>query len=82
MEADKAKEEQLAKVWENEILGDWNNLKSTARVRDLWTQGVPTRIRSIVWYRAIGNKSVITKDLYGIMAERGRKLSELLKKHQ
>ena len=75
------KEERLAEVWEREILADWDNLKSTARVRELWVEGIPRRIRSIVWYRAIGNKSVVTKDLFNIMAERGRKLSELLKKH-
>ena len=57
-------------------------MKSTARVRELWVEGIPARIRSVVWYRAIGNKSVVTKDLFNIMAERGRKLSELLKKHQ
>jgi hypothetical protein len=75
------KEEKLAKTWEKEILDDWDNLKSTARVRELWTEGIPKRIRSIVWYRAVGNKSVVTKDLFNIMAERGRKLSELLHKH-
>jgi hypothetical protein len=76
------KEEKLAKTWEKEILGDWDNLKSTARVRELWTEGIPKRIRNVVWYRAVGNKSVVTKDLFNIMAERGRKLSELLLKHQ
>lgn len=76
------KEESLAGIWEREILLDWDNLKSTARVRELWVEGIPKRIRSVVWYRAIGNKSVVTKDLFNIMAERGRKLSELLKKHQ
>ena len=78
----KAKEERLAKEWEEQILVDYDNLKSTARVRDLWTEGIPNRIRPIVWYRAIGNKSVVTKDLFNIMAERGRKLADLLKKHQ
>lgn len=72
------KEDRLAKVWEKEILTDWDNLKSTARVRELWTEGIPKKIRSIVWYRAVGNKSVVSKDLFSIMAERGRKLSELL----
>ena len=76
------KEEKLSKVWEKEILNDWDNLKSTAKVRELWTEGIPKKIRSIVWYRAVGNKSVVTKDLFNIMAERGRKLFELLLKYQ
>lgn len=57
-------------------------MKSTSKCRELWTEGIPKRIRAIVWYRAIGNKSVISKSLFNIMAERGRKLSELLDKHQ
>ena len=61
---------------------DWDNLKSTARVRELWTEGIPKRIRKIIWFRAVGNKSIITKDLFNIMAERGRKLRDLLKKYQ
>ena len=61
---------------------DWDNLKSTFRVRELWIAGIPRRIRAFVWYRAIGNKSVITKDLFNIMAERGRKINELLEKFQ
>ena len=55
-------------------------MKSTARVRELWTEGIPKKIRKIVWFRAVGNKLIITKDLFNIMAERGRKLNELLKK--
>ena len=48
----------------------------------MWTEGIPKRVRSVVWYRAVGNKSVVTKDLFNVMAERGRKLSELLHKFQ
>lgn len=51
-------------------------------MRELWTEGIPKRVRSVVWYRAVGNKSVVTKDLFNVMAERGRKLSELLHKFQ
>jgi hypothetical protein len=61
-------------------LPDWDNLKSTVLVRELWTAGIPGRIRAFVWYKAIGNKSAITKDLFNIMAERGRKMHELLEK--
>jgi len=56
-------------------------MKSTAKVRELWTEGIPQKIRGEVWPKAIGNKSLVTADLFNIMAERGRKLSELLAKH-
>ena len=63
-------------------MNDWDKMKSTAKVRELWTEGIPPKIRSEVWYRAIGNKSIVTNDLFNIMAERGRKLCDLLTKHQ
>jgi len=57
-------------------------MKGTAKVRDLWTEGIPAAIREEVWFKAIGNKTIVTSNLFSIMAERGRKLSELLLKHQ
>jgi hypothetical protein len=57
-------------------------MKTTARVRELWTEGIPPKVRNEVWFRAIGNKSIVTVDLFNIMAERGRKLADLLRKHQ
>jgi len=75
------KDQRNTRAWEKEILVDWDKMKSTARVRDLWTEGIPNKIRKTVWFKAIGNKSIVTTDLFNIMAERGRKLSELLTKH-
>lgn len=78
----KQKEDKLSKVWHNEVLANWDQMKTTARVRELWTEGIPAKVRNEVWYRAIGNKSIVTVDLFNIMAERGRKLADLLRKHQ
>jgi len=69
-------------MWEKEILSDWDSLKSTSRARDIWTEGIPPLIRKIVWYRAVGNRIMVTKDLFHIMADRGRKLGDLLSHHQ
>ena len=82
MKIQSQKEEKLCRIWEQEILTDWDQMKSTTRVRELWTEGIPGKIRAEVWHRAIGNKSVVSPDLFNIMAERGRKLSELLQKYQ
>lgn len=82
MREQQLREQRLTKQWQDEILKDWDQMKSTAKVRDLWTEGIPSKIRKEVWPRAIGNKILVTTDLFNIMAERGRKLSELLAKHQ
>jgi hypothetical protein len=78
----KDKELKLTQIWQSEILPDWDHTKTTARAREAWTEGIPPKIRQTVWFRAVGNKILITRDLFSIMAERGRKLSELLQRHQ
>jgi hypothetical protein len=45
----------------------------------MWIEGLPESIRGKIWFLAFGNRSAITKDLFEIMAERGKTLSELLK---
>jgi hypothetical protein len=68
-------------VWTNEIFPNWDNVKRTKRVREMWIEGLPESIRGKIWFLAFGNRSAITKDLFEIMAERGKTLSELLKQH-
>jgi len=40
-------------------------------VRELWVEGVPPVVRGKVWYLAFGNRSSISRDLYGIMTDKG-----------
>jgi hypothetical protein len=56
-------------------------VKRTKRVREMWIEGLPETLRGKIWFLAFGNRSAITKDLFEIMAERGKTLSELLKQH-
>ena len=46
MAALKQKEDRLIRAWEKEILNDWDKMKTTAKVRELWTEGIPPKIRS------------------------------------
>lgn len=39
------RDEKLTKVWETEVLNDWDKMKSTAKVREIWTEGIPAKIR-------------------------------------
>ena len=73
--------ERTKKVWEKEIFPNWDNVKRSKRVREMWTEGLPRTIRGKVWFLAFGNRSAITRDLFNIMAERGHKLKSLLKEH-
>jgi hypothetical protein len=62
---------EMKTIWEKEIFPNWDSLKRTKRVRELWIEGLPPVIRGKVWFFAFGNRSALSKDLYGIMAEKG-----------
>jgi hypothetical protein len=61
------------------VLPNFDNIKSTKRVRTLWQQGIPDAVRGRAWFLALGNRGAVTKDLFEIMAERGLKLKSLLR---
>ena len=71
--------EKNKRIWEKDIFPNWDNIRYTRKVRELWSEGLPRSLRGRVWFLAFGNRSAITKDLFNIMAERGAKLKGLLK---
>jgi hypothetical protein len=69
------KEKRMAEsigVWERELLPNWDQVKRTKRVRELWIEGLPPSVRGRVWYYAFGNRNSITKDLFNIKSDQGR----------
>ncbi|KAG7330641.1 hypothetical protein KOW79_006863 [Hemibagrus wyckioides] len=61
-----------AHTWSQEILPNWNSMRSSKRVRDLWWQGIPPSVRGRVWSLAIGNELNITHELYDICLARAK----------
>ncbi|XP_034537719.1 TBC1 domain family member 12 isoform X2 [Notolabrus celidotus] len=59
-------------IWNSEILPNWDTMKGTRRVRDLWWQGLPPSVRGRVWSLAIGNELNITPELYEIFLSRAK----------
>ncbi|XP_006831225.1 PREDICTED: TBC1 domain family member 12 [Chrysochloris asiatica] len=59
-------------VWINEILPNWEAMRSTRRVRELWWQGLPPSVRGKVWSLAVGNELNITPELYEIFLSRAK----------
>lgn len=60
------------RIWTNDILPNWETVKNSKRVRDLWWNGIPPRIRGRVWQMAIGNELNITAELYEICLVRAK----------
>ncbi|XP_066456802.1 TBC1 domain family member 12 isoform X1 [Eleutherodactylus coqui] len=59
-------------VWNTEILPNWDAVRNTRKVRDLWWQGLPPSVRGKVWSLAIGNELNITPELYEIFLSRAK----------
>nr|XP_028585588.1 TBC1 domain family member 12 isoform X1 [Podarcis muralis] len=59
-------------IWVNEILPNWETMRSTRRVRELWWQGLPPSVRGKVWSLAVGNELNITPELYEIFLSRAK----------
>ncbi len=70
-EAKEKRMHEMKNIWEKEIFPNWDSLKKTKRVRELWIEGLPPVIRGKVWYFAFGNRSALSKDLYDIMVGKG-----------
>ncbi|XP_052533123.1 TBC1 domain family member 12 isoform X1 [Tympanuchus pallidicinctus] len=59
-------------IWINEILPNWEGMRATRRVRELWWQGLPPSVRGKVWSLAVGNELNITPELYEIFLSRAK----------
>ncbi|TGJ83036.1 hypothetical protein E0Z10_g5724 [Xylaria hypoxylon] len=54
----------LNRVWEEDILKRWDVAIHEEQTKALWWKGVPSRIRGVVWSRAIGNELGLTTTSY------------------
>lgn len=59
-------------IWNIEVLPNWESMRNTRRVRELWWQGIPPSVRGKVWSLAIGNELNITPELYEIFLSRAK----------
>ncbi|KAI6163883.1 rab-GTPase-TBC domain-containing protein [Pisolithus thermaeus] len=65
--------ERLMHIWEKDILPDWRVVHRDPAFRKLWWNGVPTKLRCIMWERAIGNTLALSKDSYRTYLSRARR---------
>jgi TBC1 domain family member 14 len=55
--------EQSLHIWEKEILPDWKIVHRNPAMRKLWWAGIPTKLRSTMWERAVGNGLALSKGI-------------------
>lgn len=55
---------EKTKLWEEQILPNWEQLQHTSKVRDLCIKGIPPTIRAKVWPLLLGNELEIDEALF------------------
>ena len=48
-------------IWEREVLPDWTVAKRDDRLKRLWWNGIPSKLRGTLWQQAIGNDFAVPK---------------------
>ena len=67
-------QEELQKLWLEQILPQWcDKLRHSKRVQDAWWRGLPPKVRGDVWKLCLPNDLNITEDLYAIFLEHAKK---------
>ncbi|KAI9145439.1 rab-GTPase-TBC domain-containing protein [Paraphysoderma sedebokerense] len=60
--------------WEADILPNWNSRKNNKKTHELWWQGIPSRVRGLIWQKAVGNEVNITKETFELCQQRAKAL--------
>ena len=66
--------QEMMKIWESEILPNWDKKRKTKQVERLVKKGLPPKVRGEVWLRFIGNPMGITQDFFMINVTKAQKL--------
>ncbi|TDL28056.1 RabGAP/TBC [Rickenella mellea] len=65
--------ESSTEIWEKEVLPDWRHAVKTPRLRQLWWNGIPPKLRSQLWEKALGNALALSKDTYRTCVARAKR---------
>ncbi|XP_065071299.1 TBC1 domain family member 12-like isoform X2 [Rhopilema esculentum] len=57
----------IQRIWKEDVIPNWDAVKNTKKVKDLWWNGLPSSVRGKVWMLAIGNDLHITPELFQIL---------------
>ncbi|KAG9691440.1 hypothetical protein KCU95_g7896, partial [Aureobasidium melanogenum] len=67
-------ESNIARIWEQHVIPNWDDVVKEPRTRELWWRGVTPRDRGTVWSKAVGNELSLTETSYANALKRARTL--------
>ncbi|KAF7798527.1 hypothetical protein EIP86_009748 [Pleurotus ostreatoroseus] len=50
--------------WEREIVPNWKVVFTKPALRRLWWQGIPSKLRAVMWQNAVGNDLALSKEAF------------------
>ncbi|KAK3701072.1 hypothetical protein LTR37_015634 [Vermiconidia calcicola] len=66
----------LARIWEQHVLPDWDVIIHEPRTRELWWRGVTVRSRGVVWQKAIGNELGLSDSSFDAALQRANDIED------
>ncbi|KAF8451524.1 hypothetical protein BGX38DRAFT_1091667 [Terfezia claveryi] len=66
----------IHRVWEQDIIPEWDTLISKPETRELWWRGVAPRCRAVVWEKGLGNHLSATDETFRLALARAKELEK------
>ena len=66
----------IARIWEEHVLPNWDQVVNEPRTRELWWRGVTPSSRAYVWKKAIGNELELSSASFEAARARANDLEE------
>ena len=68
------KQQELNKVWVNELIPNWAKIRKDKDIKKYFYMGIPPSVRGRIWMLCLGNKFSITKEYYQIQVNNSKKI--------
>ena len=66
----------IAHIWEQRVLPEWDTAIKEPKTRELWWRGVTPESRGVVWQKAIGNELELSTASFEVALRRANELEE------
>lgn len=64
----------IARIWEEQVLPEWDTVIKEPRTRELWWRGVTPKSRGLVWKKAVGNELELSQVSFEAALRRAREI--------
>ena len=68
------KQQELNKIWVNELIPNWSKIRKDKDIKKYFYMGIPPSVRGRIWMLCLGNKFSITKEYYQIQVNNSKKI--------